>query len=133
MPTVNLYFPILGSALPDDHGYALYSVLSKRLEALHMDRSRVLIGPVLGQSAGDRSLHLDPRRSRLRLRLPAEDIPTVLPLAGKLLELGAHTVRLGVLQVLALIPAPNLVARVVTIKTKDRSTTPTAFLEAARR
>lgn len=84
------------------------------------------------------------RRSWLRLRLPAESIPLVLPLAGKSLDLAGHKVRLGVPQVRALVPAPSLIARLVTIKKstgkrnkQDKAGTracmePTAFLAAAR-
>jgi CRISPR-associated endonuclease/helicase Cas3 len=82
---------------------------------------------------GNKTLQLEPKWSHLRLRLPAEDIAKVLPLAGKALEVAGHKIRLGVPRVMALIPAPSLVARLVTIKTKDRQTATEAFLEAARR
>lgn len=62
--------------------------------------------------------------SRLRLRLSAEEIPTVLPLAGKSLNVCSHAMRVGVPQVLTLVPAPNLMAQMVAIQTKERSTTP---------
>lgn len=40
MPLVNLHFPLIGSTLPFDHGYALYSVLSQLVPALHRKESR---------------------------------------------------------------------------------------------
>jgi CRISPR-associated protein Cas6 len=132
-PTIEVRFPALGAAIPSDHAYALYSALAHCLGALHAEATPIQIASISGLYAGNRLLHLDRRRSRLRIRLPAEQIPTVLPLAGTQLDVGGHPVRLGVPQVAALIPAPSLVARLVTIKTKDRQTTPEAFLEAARR
>jgi CRISPR-associated protein Cas6 len=133
VPTINLHFPVLGSTLPADHLYPLYAALSQVVKPLHARGCPVQIGPVLGDYLGQRQIRLDPRRSRLRLRLPAAEIATVLPLAGKSLDVGGYRVRLGVPQVLALVPAPNLAARIVTIKTKDRSTAPADFLDAARR
>jgi CRISPR-associated protein Cas6 len=130
MPKVNLYYPVLGTTLPTDHGYALYGALAKGLAALHEGGPRVLIGPILGRYTGNKTLRLEPKWSHLRLRLPAEDIGKVLPLAGKALDVGGHKIRLGVPRVMALEPSPTLVARVVMIK---GFTEPQSFLEAARR
>jgi CRISPR-associated endonuclease/helicase Cas3 len=74
-------------------------------------------------------LHLDARFSRLRLRLAPEEIPLVLQLAGKGLDVGGHRLRLGVPQVRSLVSTPTLVARLVTIK---GFTEPGPFLEAVR-
>jgi CRISPR-associated protein Cas6 len=75
--TIDLLFPVLGSRLATDHGYALYSAISHELTCLH-DGS-VLFGllPVTGQYVGDGLLQLDASRSRLRLRLAVEgrDVP----------------------------------------------------------
>lgn len=140
MSVVNLHFPVLGSTIRADHGYALYPSLAGLLSALHRPDAPVQIGPILGHYTGNGQLQLDPRRSRLRLRLPVEQIPLVLPLAGKGLDIDGHRVRLGVPQVLPLILAPTLIARMVTIKKGDRDKAgsracmePGAFLEAARR
>lgn len=138
---LDLFFPVLGSTLPSDHGYALYSALSDALPAVHNGAVPLAIAPVRGQYADRGLLQLEPRRARLRLRLPAEAIPTVLPLAGRSLNIASHTIRLGVPQVQALIPAAALIARMVTIKRsdrRDRSRTkdymePAAFLEGIRR
>src|SRR5262249_35240977 len=73
---VNLYFPVLGSTLPGDHLYALYSALSHVVMPLHGRGCPIQIGPILGDYVGQRQRRLDPKRSRLRLRLPAEEIPT---------------------------------------------------------
>lgn len=140
MATIEMQFSILGSKLFTDHAYGLYSAISHYIKEVHTENNRFQIGPVLGQNIGNGKLQLDPRRSRLRLRMPAEDIPSVLPLAGKVLDIAGNKVRLGVPQVQALTPAPNLIARMVTIKKSDRDKAssracmePDAFLAAARR
>jgi CRISPR-associated protein Cas6 len=138
---VNLHFPIMGSSLPCDHAYDLYGALSRLVPALHAKDCPVMIGPVVGDYTGDRQMRLDGRRSNLRLRLPSDQIPLVLPLAGKALDIGGHKVRLGVPQVRAIIPAADLIARLVTIKksnANDKAATracmePDEFLAAARR
>ena len=90
----------------------------------------MLVSPVLGQYVGNKTLRLEPRRSRLRLRLAAEDIARVLPLSGKALEVDGHKIRVGVPQVMALEPTPTLVARVVLVKGFKE---PELFLAAIRR
>jgi CRISPR-associated protein Cas6 len=129
MPLIDLMFPLLGPSLPTDHGYELYSALSRLLPALHAGLA-CRIAPVRGSHAIDGVLHLDTRYSKLRLRLAAESIPQVLPLAGKALEVTGHHLRLGVPQVSGLVPVPALAARLVTIK---GFTEPADFLAAARR
>lgn len=121
---VELHFPVLGEALPTDHGYALYAGLSWVAPALHGRDAPVAVSPVLGQYTGAGLLRLDPRRSRLRLRLPAELIPSCLALAGKPLDVAGHKIRLGVPQVRPLLPAPNLIARLVIIKASSPRSDP---------
>jgi CRISPR-associated protein Cas6 len=147
---IDLHFPVLGAAIPADHGYDLYGALCRLLPELHGDKGPLRIGPIRGTYTGNGALQLVANVSRLRLRLPAESIPLVLPLAGKPLVIGGHRVRLGVPQVRALVPAPNLIARLVVIKassprldpaekgSRDREASkrylePGAFLEAVRR
>lgn len=48
--------------------------------------------------------------------MPQDRIPEVLPLAGTLLDVGGHRVRLGVPSVTPLVPAATLSARVVVVK-----------------
>jgi CRISPR-associated protein Cas6 len=130
MTIVELQFPVLGTSIAADHGYALYSALSHHLAALHADGNGLVIGPINGQYAGNNQFALDVRRSRLRFRLPDDRIASLLPLAGKALDVGGHRIRLGVPTVQALTPAPALIARLVTIK---GFTDPNGFFEAARR
>jgi CRISPR-associated protein Cas6 len=79
---VDLHFPVLGERLPADHGFELYAALSRLVPELHGKGCRVRIGPVRGSYIGEGMLQLDPRFSRLRLRLPTDAIPLALPLAG---------------------------------------------------
>src|SRR5262245_26799291 len=141
MNSIDLHFPVLGQNLPTDHGYALFGALARTVPWLHEPSCPALVGPVGGAYLGNGKLQLDSQRSRLRLRLPSDAIPHVLPLAGKSLETAGHKIRLGVPQVRAVIPAPNLVARMVTMKRSDRQDSsgtkgymePVAFLEAVCR
>jgi CRISPR-associated protein Cas6 len=133
MNTIELHLPVLGESLPVDHGYALYGALSRIIPSLHCDDSPVSIGPIRGDYRGNGILHLN-RHSVLRVRLPGDLVPQVVPLAGKLLELEGSRVRMGVPQLRALLPAPNLFARIVTIKVSGiANPSPDEFLDAVRR
>jgi CRISPR-associated protein Cas6 len=127
---VDLHFPVLGESLASDHGYDLYAALARLVPRLHEETYKIRIGPIRGTYAGNGLLHLDARFSRLRLRLAPEEIPLLLQLAGKGIEVGGYRLRLGVPQVRNLVSTPSLVARLVTIK---GFTEPGPFLEAVRR
>jgi len=137
---IDLHFPVLGRDLPSDHGYALYGALSRLLPRLHEADCSVRIASIRGMPMGKGLLQLGPS-SALRFRLPAESIPLLLPLAGKSLDVDGHALRVGVPQVRALIPAPALLAHLVTMKKSDRQTPdgtraymdPAPFLDAVRR
>lgn len=130
MPLIELRFPVVGQALPVDHGYALYAALSVYLPRLHTNGASIAIGPISGQWAGNGLLTLCPHQSRLRVRVPQEEIGSLLCLAGKSLRVRTHIVRVGVPTVQAIVPSPSLFARLVTIK---KFTEPEPFLAAARR
>jgi CRISPR-associated protein Cas6 len=131
MSVIDIHFPVRGDTLPTDHAYDLYSALSRIVPALHCDRMAYRLAAITGEYAGNGSIRLWPQgRSRLRLRLMAEDITTILPLAGGPLDIGGKEIRLGVPAVQALVPAPALVARSVVIA---GFTDPGPFLDAARR
>jgi CRISPR-associated protein Cas6 len=108
MRLIEVTFRVLGGALPTDHAYLLYGALSRIVPAFHDPPTRVRFCPIRGQYTGNGRLAMD-ERSRLRVRLPAEQIATVLPLVGRSLPLGETTLRVGVPQVAALVPAPVLV------------------------
>lgn len=127
---IDLQFPVSGHLLPVDHGYNLYSALSAQLAWLHKSDTAIAIAPIRGQWQGNGLLRLGPRRSQLCLRVPVEVISSALALAGKSLVIAGHEVQLGVPSVHALVPAPSLVANLVTIK---KFTEAAPFLAAARR
>lgn len=129
MPAVVVQFPAQGRQLPADHGYALYSAVTRQLPALH---GAPWLGLELlsGVPWREGIIVLPTRGAHLRLRVPADRYAVVLPLAGKRLDIAAHTLRLGIPTARPLQPAPSLYARCVTIK---KFTEPESFLDAARR
>jgi CRISPR-associated protein Cas6 len=134
---IELVFPARGGFLPTDHGYALYGALSRIVPAFHDDDGPFRFAPVTGIGIPNGRLQLH-EHSVLRVRTPEDRIRTLLPLAGKRLELDGETIRLGVPAVRTLAPAPSLVARLVTFKppTKEGDApdlSPDRFLELARK
>jgi CRISPR-associated protein Cas6 len=129
VPTVVVHFPVQGRQLPADHGYALYSAVTRQLPALH---GAPWLGLELlsGVPWREGVIVLPTRGAQLRLRIPADRYAAVLPLAGKRLDIAGHPLRLGIPSARPLQPAPSLYARVVTIK---KFTEPEPFLDAARR
>jgi CRISPR-associated endonuclease/helicase Cas3 len=128
-PMVVVHFPAQGRQLPADHGYALYSAITRQLPALH---GATWLGLELLSGVPWRQgiIVLPTRGASLRLRIPADHYGHVLPLAGARLDIAGHPLRLGVPTARPLTPAPSLYARIVTIK---KFTDPEPFLEAARR
>lgn len=100
--------------IPADHGYALYGAISRHLPEVHRENG-FGVHPIRGRQAGDRTLMLMPW-STLTLRVPDGQIAPLLPLAGKSLRIGPATLRVGVPEVQALVPAPTLRSRLVIIK-----------------
>lgn len=111
---VDVAFALQGGAVPRDHGYPLYSALCRNVPALH-SAPWLAVHPLSGTRI-DSELLMLPRRAQLRLRLPVEKLPVVLPLAGRRLDLGRHAIRVGTPTVQALVPAPSLDARLVVVK-----------------
>src|SRR5262245_39369238 len=130
MAKVDMLFPVLGTRVPTDHGYALYSALSRVLPRLHDGTLPFGLVPITGRYEGRGLLSLNVRESRLRMRVEANDIPALLPLAGKALEVLGYRVRLGTPQVLALEPAPTLLSYAVLFN--EDATEPDSFLTLAR-
>lgn len=128
MPVVDLAFAVSGTWLPLDYGYPLFSALSRIVPELHGDR-RIGVHPIRG-------VHLEPRRltlvpqSRLRLRLPSEEIAPYLAVAGKTLDLDGSPLSVGIPSVESLRPSADLSARLVTI---GHHIEPDPFLSSLRR
>ncbi|MCY3729210.1 MAG: type I-MYXAN CRISPR-associated protein Cas6/Cmx6 [Nitrospira sp.] len=128
MPYVDLAFRLNGSTVPVDHGYALYSALSRMLPEIH-EAKDVGVHPIRGIYSGNGELQLSDF-SRLVLRLPDEEIRSYLKLAGKRLEVDEHLLSVGVPEVRMLLPVSSLRARLVTVKGFLNQE---EFLEAAKR
>jgi len=136
MAIVDLSFRIVATAsIPADHGYQLYSSISRLMPAIHQ-ADNVAIHPIRGRLVGDRLMALTPQ-SRLVIRTLHEQVSGLLPLAGKMLSLGPARLQLGVPDVRALVAAPSLRSRLVVIKTKGASSaaelTAEVFTSALRR
>lgn len=127
MILVELAFPISGSTLPENNGYALFAAISHSLGG-HLPEG-MMVASIGGRPQGQWKLQL-PRGARLCIRTPAERIGEVLPLAGRFLEVAGHEIGLGVPQVRVLEPSTTLASRLVTIK---GFADPGPFLEAAQR
>lgn len=114
MPSIDLAFRLTGSAVPVDHGYALYAALSRILPEIHAAKD-IGVQPIRGIYSGNGTLHLADF-SRLILRLPDDQIQAYLKLAGKRLAVDDHPLSVGVPEVRTLRPVVRLRARLVTIK-----------------
>lgn len=114
-PRVDMSFALQGRFVPLDHGYPLFGALCRELGDLHA-APWLAVHPLKGLPTPDRWLLLDPRHASLRLRVDPARIAELLPLAGKRLELEGCVVQVGVPSIFPLRPAPQLFARLVTIK-----------------
>ena len=127
-PYVDLSFEVIGETLPADHGYGLYSALTRWNEDLH-----TLVGLSIQTIAGipdkQGKIYLT-ERSRFRVRLPFEQVPMVYGLAGKTLTIGKHAICLGIPQIYLLQSTSSLKTRIAVIKGYQE---PGAFLEAVAR
>ena len=114
MVHVELTFPVIGTALPSDHGYAVFASISRLIPEAH-GSDWLAVETVPGTPRGAGAIHLNPR-ARLKMRFPQDRLPLMMKLAGKRLDVGGYNIRLGVPQVFLLRPSANLYARCVTIK-----------------
>jgi CRISPR-associated protein Cas6 len=111
---VDLAFMVAAQrSIPFDHGDALYAAVSRLLPRMQT-ASDAAIHPFAGRKFGGNRLMLMPW-SALTLRLPADQIPSVLPLVGNDIQIGEAVLSIGVPQVYALEPAPTLRSRSVVI------------------
>lgn len=113
-PKIDLVFRISGRLLAVDHGYALYSAVSRVCPPIHHD-PEVGLKLIWGRYIGEGFLDLTPS-SELVLRLPVDRVPDYLPLAGKSLEVRGQRLLVGVPHARALQPCPALFAALVTTR-----------------
>jgi CRISPR-associated protein Cas6 len=144
VPVIDLSFALKGPTIPLDYGYSLFSALSRIVPGLHGDR-RVGVHPIRGLRLEPRRLTLVPQ-SRLRLRLPSEEVASYLPLIGAEIDLDGCRLIVGVtaerpdqgsgrrliepIRVEPLRPSASLASRLVTI---GHLIEPKPFEESVRR
>lgn len=129
-----------GSRLPADHGYLVYSAISRAVDdgTMRVPGARspfhktdwLAIELISGFPSGRGLITLPERGAVLRLRIPSEHYKDVLTLAGKRLDIGGYPIRLGLPIARSVEPAPSVYSRIVTIK---KFTEPEAFIEAVKR
>ena len=94
MPIIDLSFVLVGTTFPLDHGYCLFSAICRVVPGLHGGR-RIGVHPVRGRQTSPGVLTLDDC-SRLKLRLPSEDVAPFIALAGQALDIDGHRLQVGV-------------------------------------
>jgi CRISPR-associated protein Cas6 len=113
-PKVDLCFSIRGETVPVDHGFDLYSCISRILPLFH-EAQDVAMKLIRGRYLGDGLLSLQPN-SWLVFRLPSSGLSPYINLAGNTLDLKGHFIQIGVPKTKALIPAPALYSHLVTTR-----------------
>lgn len=114
--TIDCSFPLVSrhAELPRDHGYVLYSALVSILGPQVHGAPWFGVHPLSGEQSKDLlRLH---HRTALRLRIPADRVPLVLPLAGHCLNVCGWRLSLGPPTVHPLAPSASLDARLVYVK-----------------
>ena len=128
-PYVDLVFPLEGQLLPLDHGYLVYSAISRICPNFH-ELNNISLHPIAGIPQSNKQLRLT-KRSKLQLRLPLDLIPSVYEfLAGQTFAIGPNQFHLGIPEFKPLLPFPSLYSRLVIIR---GSTKPQSFLKSANR
>ena len=122
LKTLDVFFHVFGAETPTDHGYALFSSLSRILETdgdrwLH-GNPHVGLHTIRGMHLGNGQRSIGPG-ARFGLRLPSDLLPRSLKLAGKRLDLDGCRLRVGTSQTHALTPATMLHCRIATTKNGD--------------
>ena len=115
---LDILFRVIGEEVPADHGYALFSALSRILEVgddpwLH-GNPRVGLHTIRGAFISNKLL-ID-NRARLGLRLPSDLLPRSLKLVGKRIDLDGCKLRIGSSETRALTPVATLYCRAVTTR-----------------
>jgi CRISPR-associated protein Cas6 len=127
LPYADLTFNITGEAVPLDHGYELFSATAHFQPEVHK-LNTIGIHTIAGIPK-EGVIYLN-KNSRLRIRLPVDQVHLVYPLANKSLRIGKHTIRLGIPDICLLQPASRLRSRIVVIKGYEEEE---GFLAAAQR
>jgi CRISPR-associated protein Cas6 len=128
---VDCTLAVKGDRIHLDHSYELFSALSRKQIVLHDPSLKVGIFGINGSP--DRKhktiLHLSDK-SRLRLRLPIQDVGIAYRLEGQSLIVGSSELQLGEVNISLLDPSPSLTSRLIVIK---NATEPDLFLTSCQR
>ncbi|WP_254563749.1 type I-MYXAN CRISPR-associated protein Cas6/Cmx6 [Oscillatoria sp. HE19RPO] len=117
-----------GELWPSDSNYGFYSALIHQIPELRqLDHWGLLTIPGIPEQRGKILLT---ERSHFRIRMRASQSHLVYQLAGKILRVGKHQMRVGIPTRTLLQPASTLKARIVTIK---NGIDVESFLNTARR
>jgi len=112
---VDLSFRLTSNAsISADHGYHLYSALSRALPLFHQN-NEIGIHPIRGRHIGNRQIALIPE-SNLVLRVPVNQTRELLNLSGQVIQIRKTEVLIGVPQTNALDTQTHLRSRLVVIK-----------------
>lgn len=111
---LDLKFQVFGDVINVDHGYSLFSAISRLLPEFH-ESLDVGLGLIRGRYIGDGLLSLMPG-SRLVFRLPAGRLAVYINLAGKTLDVDGHRLRVGVPNSHGLVPATTLYSHLVSTR-----------------
>jgi CRISPR-associated protein Cas6 len=128
MSFIEIKFGVNGRQIPADHGYFLYSALSRLSKKIH-EMEHIAIAGISGIPDSSRNLHLN-KTSKLRIRIDHADLPDIIKLAGKEIQIGPEKIRLGLPVVSLFKPHRNLYSRLVTIKGFQEAD---AFLESLKK
>jgi CRISPR-associated protein Cas6 len=104
-------FPVSGSEIPLDHGYAVFSAISGLVPEIHANR-QVAIAPIRGVFKAPTTLTLAPF-SRLTVITPLTLVPDLFVLSGKLLTIGGSPVLLGRMVLTPIAPCESVGSRLV--------------------
>ncbi|MBS1808597.1 MAG: type I-MYXAN CRISPR-associated protein Cas6/Cmx6 [Acidobacteria bacterium] len=122
-----LRFPVLGTLIPSDHGYPLFSSLSRHVPAIH-HTNEIFFDTLAGRVQKDHRTWINPD-TKLKIRATQAHLSSLLALTYQELPLVQYSIRLGVPEIVPIEPASNLYARTVTIKNHQHSET---FLAAVQ-
>lgn len=126
-PYWELRYPLIGTSLPTDHGYRLYSAISHQISAVH-ELTNWSMATIGGEPNGHREIALT-ENSRLRIRTSQEQVPLFLQLVHKLLKIDRYSLVLQPPDIHPISPAPTLKARLVVIKGFQE---PEPFIQAVK-
>ena len=113
-PKVDLCFNIRGKTVPVDHGFDLFSGISRLLPLFH-EAQDVGLKLIRGRYVGEGLLSLQPN-SWLVFRLCSSGLSPYINLAGNSLDLRGHLIQIGVPKTRALNPSPALYSHLVTTR-----------------